>query len=201
MVYHIAPERPGEFTENPLTEVDGDFAAIKPADEAQDGGRRISPSTFTNGRAVDQTVMPSRLKRGGDPNQPLFDLEFGPKGAMLVSAKVRDVVERFEPGVHQFFPMSIEQGGTPVGELFLFVICNRLDALNREACVPEPQPGRLYMPNYDDNDRMVFDVDKVGDHHAWHDMFAVGTFVSDSLFDALQEAGVSGLTFTRFDQA
>jgi hypothetical protein len=130
-----------------------------------------------------------------------MDAEAGYGGTTLVDRKIKDVIDRFEPGVHQFFPMTIEQRGKVIAERFLIVICNRLDTLHRELCVPPLQPGRIYTPNRDGDDRRVFDLRRIGGRHAWHDKFAVGRYVSDAVFDALQQAGVTGLGFIRYEQA
>lgn len=200
MVYHIAGgNRPGHWRENPFIALDGDFEKVRPLDETQDDGRKVRG--LDCGRPVAGNHMPTRLRRGGTTDHPLMDAEAGYGGTTLVDRKFKDIVESFEPGVHQFFPMAIERRGKVIAERFLFVIGNRLDTLHRDLCVPPLQPGQLYTPNRDGNDRRVFDLRRIGNRHAWHDKFAIGRFVSDALFDVFQRAAITGLGFTRYDQA
>jgi hypothetical protein len=194
MVYHIAGgNRPPGSRENPLEAIDGDFTKVRPLDETQDGGIRIRASNALScGRRVDGTHMPTRLKRRGPVDQPILDVDMGYGGSLLVSDRFKDIVERFEPDTHQFFPMTIEQRGKLLGRVSLFVIGNRLDTIHRDPNEPDARGP-------DGGERRVFDRQKIGDHHAWYEQFAVGRYASDALFEALQAANLSGLGYTHFE--
>ncbi|TQV65615.1 imm11 family protein [Aliiroseovarius halocynthiae] len=156
-----------------------------------------------SGRPVNGTHMPTRLRRkrvSDNKGFPIDDVRNIWGGGLLVSAAFKDVVERFEPGVHQFFPITIEQGGKAQFERFGFYICNRLDTLAKDECVPpvgeDEQWKRIRGQEY----KKIFDTQKIGSHHVWHDKYTIGTFVSDALHEALTEADLSGLGGKYYEQ-
>lgn len=130
----------------------------------------------------------------------MYDVDSGWGGGLIVNEKFKDIVEAFEPGVHQFFPIQIEQGGKVIAERFIFFICNRLDTLAKDQCVPPVGPDAQYRPIHDGNDRRVYDTAKIGGHHAWCDRFSRGTMVSNALFDALFAENFTGFGFKKYDQ-
>lgn len=203
MVYMIGGGRDPEVElVNPKKEIDGDFGKVTLVDPSQDDGLPITKGyTFNSGRPVDGTHMPTRLKRRGPKHQPVLDVDGGYGGALLVSDAFKSLLEELEPGVHQFFPMTIEQGGKVLGNVYLFVICNRLDTIDRERTVPSPPPGRPYRPHRDGTDNLVFSRQAIGDHHAWIDKFVRGTCISNEFFDGVERAGLRGLKYKRYGEA
>lgn len=205
MVYHIAggntdPRVPLKHEEI-LEPVDGDYKLITLVDALDEHGNHFSFHEGGAGRPVDPTHMPTRLRRKGNKGLPLHDMrEIWGKG-LLVNQTFKDIVEGLEPNVHQFFPMAIEQDGKVIFERYYFHICNYLDALAKDKCVPPVAPGRIYMPTHDGNDRVVFDTQKVGKHHAWNDHSTIGRFVSNELLEALQSAELTGLGYTQYDES
>ncbi|WP_446720140.1 imm11 family protein [Loktanella sp. S4079] len=96
--------------------------------------------------------------------------------------------------------MQVEQRGKVIAERYIFYICNRLDTLAKDLCVPPVADSAKYMPAYDGNDRRVYDSHRIGPRHAWRDRASIGRMVSNDLFDALQKADFTGLGFTKYYQ-
>jgi len=176
--------------------LDGDPAKLALQDNSPDGKFLV---TLGMGRPVNPKSMPTRFRRQGNNGLPIYDID-GAWGGFCVVERFKDIVEAFEPGVHQFLPFEIEQGGEVIAKRHLFYICNRLDTLAKDQCRPPVEPGRNYMPNYDGNDVEVFERQKIGDHHAWCDRSTIGNFVSNQLFDAIQAENFTGLGFKRYDE-
>lgn len=203
MVYHIGggasdPRVPLKHEEI-LTPLDGDFTKTTLIDPTPDGGRVITTGNGS-GRAIDPKHLPTRLRRKGNAGCPLHDVREIWGSSLLVNETFKDIVENIEPGVHQFFPIAIEQRGKTVFERFYFNICNRLDSLAKSECVPPVEEGRLYRPARQPDDKVVFDRATFGNHHAWHEKFYIGRLVSDELFAAISDANLTGLGFKKYDE-
>ena len=105
--------------------------------------------------------MPTRLRRKGNEEFPFYEVfEAWGKG-LLVTEKFKQIVERFEPDVHQFLPVDIEQGGKVIAKRYFFYICNRLDTLAKDASIPPVGEDERYMPVHDGNDKKIFDTKKL----------------------------------------
>jgi hypothetical protein len=123
---------------------------------------------------------------------------------MLASERVRDVIERFEPGVHQFLIVDIypshrpfESGDAPVSRSYWLVIGQSFDAVSAErthhprGVVTFPdgrtQPGNW---RFKGDAPVIFDHEVVAGRHLWVDLNFVKTeqpFVSDPLAKVLME--------------
>ena len=58
---------------------------------------------------------------------------YTPEGFPCVSPRMKDIIERFEPGVHQFFPLKVlNKRHEQIAEHYLWVVCNRIDSVDRE---------------------------------------------------------------------
>ena len=89
---HIDPERP---------EVIGRVEFLHPDKVHWRATLRSNP--MTSGYAVDSNTVPRMLRRCDDHMalKPVVDKH---NNTLLVSKRVRNVIKRFEPGVHQFLP-------------------------------------------------------------------------------------------------
>jgi len=204
MPYHISggridPRVPIDHNEIFVC-LDGDPKKLTLQDESPDGRFSVKFKLGNSGRPVDPTHMPTRCRRKGNKGFPIYDVDGMWGGGLLVTDKFKEIVEAFEPDVHQFFPLRIEQGGKLVAERFIFYICNRLDTLAKDRCQPAVAAGERYMPAYDGNDKRVYDSSKIGAHHAWRDRFSGGTMVSNELLAALAEQNFTGFAFQEFEQ-
>ena len=105
----------------------------------------------------------------------------------VVSPRFRDLVQQFEPGVHQFVPVDIcrTPDGPTVATYYWFIICQRVDSVDREhttfvwkAPMDEPEDGHWARYIFDEksedmveipNAKIVFSNIQVAGHHVWHD--------------------------------
>jgi hypothetical protein len=49
---------------------------------------------------------------------------------IVVSGRFREIVDQFEPGVHQFLPVRYVEQANVLAERY-FITCNRLDSVDR----------------------------------------------------------------------
>jgi len=221
MVYHMSGGNTdydpslGGLPSMTFQEMDGDFSKVFIVDPTRDGGGWFSGGSRHIGRPVivDGNI-PTKLKRGG-PNvkrAKLLDVNRKTGGLDLVCQKFKDIVEEFEPDIHQFFPMEYydAKGKEKIGEGFWMIICQRLDTLHDTLCFP-PRNEKGFMDEFNEVyknrdkalDRMVFSKEKVVGHHMWHDKFVAGpaNLFSDELGSRLIEADFSGLVYTHYQEA
>ena len=133
----------------------------------------------------------------------------------VVSPRFRDLVEQFEPGVHQFVPVEIcrTPDGPAVATYYWFIICQRVDSVDREhttfvwisdnddtACgywsdyVFQLDPLKMIKV---EGARLVFSNTLACKHHIWNDPY-VPTFNNGLCSDAFAQAAL-GQSFAGFD--
>ena len=125
MAYHltIVPEG-GHY---PMVDWGGEPVG-SPALHPQEDQERISAST--RGVPVTGSGFPERVHWLEKKDNPPPDFDKTPY--WTVSDRARQVIERLEPGVHQFFPVEyVDSEGEHIENRFWFVVCNRLDAVDR----------------------------------------------------------------------
>lgn len=177
--------------------LDGDVEKIRPVDITRDVGVRIRPIYSYCGRPFEATYIPTKIELTG-PKRPVLDL-YDAYG-LSVSAKVKDVIERFEPGVHQFFPIQfLWKDGQLAADRFWFVPCNRLDTVDRAKTTFEFR-NLWYLDG--SKKELVFNRSQIGNHHVWIDKFIVmpTPAISEALKDALDAAGVTGAHYQHFPE-
>ncbi|MGR3513136.1 MAG: imm11 family protein [Paracoccaceae bacterium] len=149
-----------------------------------------------NGHPIDPTHLTTRFR----PKSRLRSMPdlIGDAVGIMCSPKVKDIIERLDPGVHAFYAISYEwKNGDVNGDHFIFVPQRTLKALHPELIDP-PYTGpmdywdgmntRLYP-----NSRVVFSHSRIGDAHYWADpQLSYQNFLSDTLKDAFEEANVTG---------
>lgn len=194
MVYQLIHGKSPTGVRNHLENIDGDFEKVTIADLTPDGGKKISNTQFKAGRALVPDYLPTQVKP-----QRLFDAPFddympAPKGAAYVSAAFKELVEQFEPGVHQFFEMSLKFDSTEYDPVYYFIVCNRVDALDHAECVPPIGPNdKIYNPTYGPEDKIVFSKEKIGAVHIWSEKHEIGFFMTDQFRDAVFKSGLTGV--------
>jgi hypothetical protein len=94
-----------------------------------------------------------------------------------VSDAARDLIEAFEPNVHQFLPVDyFDRDGVLLERRNFLIVGNRLDSLDRA------------------HETMVFSSERIGDAHLWRDKhLRGGPFLSDALAAAIEALGLTGL--------
>ena len=103
----------------------------QPAFDFLDMAGTMKPVFFgmSLGKAVDPARVPT-YAREKTRNKKLYDI-FSMPGLNGVSQRFRDLVEEFEPGVHQFFPLQLSRrDGTPIeGNHYVFNCFVRADTV------------------------------------------------------------------------
>lgn len=179
--------------------LDGDPKRILPLDRYVDVGINPPPKPISAfcGRPIDATHLPTRIRPSGRRRQ-IQDIIGSPSG-YIVSDKTREVVERLEPGVHAFYPVTFEwKTGEPEGGRYFWIIQQSIKGLHPDLIHP-PYPGPnafwdgLVKWKHPDG-KAVFSAEKLGNAHAWADpQMDWHIFVSDALVDAFRQAGVIGI--------
>lgn len=206
MVYHISG---GKYVTDYLGSqpgykaLDGDIEKVEIVDPTPDGGGLITRRGLKSGRPMKPDHMPTRLGRGGPGLDifPLLDVDSF-TSCLLVNQTFKDILEELEPGVHQFFPMEIFIKDEKVGDRYWLNICNRLDSYHPTLTYPRNARGFLLRVKEGEPRSVVFSAEAIGDHHAWHEKFGMGTYISDIFAGRLKDASLTGLTFSKhYDQA
>ena len=219
MPYDVLPGvTPGKTLKEPWVEyLDGDYRLVKPMDRAPDGGRMISGAR--DGRPVHPDNVPTKIAlRDGHPDRPLLDFELSAIG-LKISTAVKVLIERLEPGVHQFFPAEVfaysydpatwqdiygNYDPVPAGkhvdrkiaDQWFFVICNRLDTMNRDLTVGITDRG-LYRPEkVGVEGNLILNRSAIGQAHVWCERCVGGIFFSDELIAQIDATGLTGLRKT-----
>ena len=169
------------------------------------------------GYAVDPDTAPN-IVLWPDKGKPPPDDALGNNEIMLVSPRFRDLVERFEPNVHQFLPVRMlrdENDAKPFDTFYWFVCCNLLDTLDPELTTltwsgfyDERMPdGRRrghwhFDQSVEPKQKPVFSLAAIGDHHLWRDAYRVRDYVhcSDAFGEALLAAELTGFGLRHYEQ-
>ena len=165
-----------------------------------------APSLW-RGRAVDATAVPHRgvLK---SKHKKLPDV-FGFKGSFMVCGDFRRIIEDFEPGVHQFFPVEvIKKNRQPVpgnGRYYAFNVMQKFDSLlTARSNVQwidvdaEKFPGVMALHPGRGPLQIVLSRPQIAGRHVWRGDRLLGgaIYFSDQLVDALQAAKLKQLRYT-----
>ena len=176
-------------------------SALKENVSAREQGYRIDPET-----------MPKKyLWANGSESLP--DVLPG----FVVSPRFKDLVETFEPGVHQFVPIDIykERKGVPVAIYYWFIVGHRIVSVYRKSTtyvwvMPDESERGGHWTDYIiernplkmtkvDGAKIVFSHRQVDGHHVWHDPHVL-TFnnglISDAFANAIVANGIIGVAVT-----
>lgn len=137
---------------------------------------------------------------------------YKPFGFPCIGAKVKSIIEEFEPDVHQFFPVQVvDKKKQPLAKRWLWNVCNRIDSVDREHTTLIQKLGaRWYHPNdVEDADlppgydrdaevKLTFSCERIGNAHFWRDpnLKRQHLYCSQAAGEALLSEGFSGLAFT-----
>ncbi|MEG3144630.1 hypothetical protein U1839_08180 [Sphingomonas sp. RT2P30] len=157
------------------------------------------------GYRVEPDLVPRKiLWAGGRKKIPEAIL----RGFLAVSERFRDLVEQFEPNVHQLFPVDIykTKSGEVVARYYWLNVCNRIDSVDKENSNVFWQPnyiGERGIWRYPDvgERKLVFSRPKIGNRHLWYDPFLMkGINCSSAFGDAGRAADFLGLSLTAYDE-
>ncbi|MBR0673063.1 imm11 family protein [Neoroseomonas soli] len=132
-----------------------------------------------------------------------------------VSAEFREVVEAFEPGLHQFFPIMIRRpNGKPIerldgrevapGQYFIMNPLVRNNSLLPEECIGKQGQRRKTLNEVLSTvDDICLSRAVIAGRHLWVDAyFTMGEFfVSDALLAALRDKGLKGFLVQKVREA
>ena len=126
-------------------------------------------------------------------------------GGFVVSQRYKNLVESFEPGVHQFSPVEIfHRDGTPYGEsfyyhrvyLFIDAVNPVLGGLEKSwmTAHPESNPDRYgWKFVRGSRDKLAVFKDKIAGRATWRDTrYFVVTFCSDAFVEKLKAGNFRG---------
>ncbi|MEO7691362.1 MAG: DUF1629 domain-containing protein [Sphingomonas sp.] len=146
------------------------------------------------------------------------DYAFGDNSIMLVSSRFRDLVERFEPGVHQFLPVDMynsKAATEPFDCFYWFVVCTLIDSVDPEHTTltwkgdytERGSDGLRYGLWYFDHSasppqKAVFSQRAIGDRHLWRDPYYTRDYVncSDAFGEAMIAPGLTGFGLRQYEQ-
>jgi len=192
--------------------LDGDPRKIEVADTTPDPGFDLNTaSTYpaNQGRPIRTENVPTRIE--WQENAPVADV-LTEHGMIVVPERFREIVEQFEPGVHQFLPVAyVDRKGNVLAQRYYFIACNRLDSVDREHTTMVLYKG-MWIPASDlirrnrlneippgfdveAKPQIVFSNAQIGNKHAWSDMFLplAGPKLSDALAEALILENFTGI--------
>lgn len=127
------------------------------------------------------------------------------------SARLCDLIEQFEPSVHQFLPVDIykKRDGAIEATYYWFNPCNRIDSVNEHLTTYKWKLDYTGKHGFWDareveNAKLVFSKEKVASRHFWYDpniLVWTGPYCSDAFAEAAFEADFSGLSLTSREEA
>ena len=167
------------------------------------------------GVKVEAENLPQKYYWKG-PKRPIPDYQ-RMYGMALVSARFKDLVEKLEPQVHQFVPISvIEDGNAETADnYFWFIVGQFIDSVESQKS-SMPTRKKIYAKSVDleylasweipyplpEEFKLVFDKKKIGSSHIWVDPFLLEKRprCSDVFMASCEEANLSGIVYSDFYQ-
>ncbi|MEM8596065.1 MAG: DUF1629 domain-containing protein [Pseudomonadota bacterium] len=200
----------------------GSLDSFQIDDLTQDAGLKVIQGLRQTGRRMSAQNPPKAMRRVG-PSLKVFalgDYTFW-SDIHIVSPRLHALIERMEPGAHQFWPVDVHVAGyrneedyfegsgggdDPAlrRELFdrryLMNVCNRLDGIDLEASQPITERGFL---SYRGKDRrIVLDRRRIAGRHLWYEMRLNPRMliVSEAFADALRAEEMTGFGLTAIEE-
>lgn len=127
---------------------------------------------------------------------------------LAVSGRFRNLVEQYEPDIHQFVPVEIYQrkDTDPVATFYCLNVCNRLDSLDKEKTTHARKLDYLGAGFWSSvgipDAKIVISRDQTQGCHLWYDPYLMGgVYCSESFGRAALDAGFLGLSVTPREDA
>lgn len=161
--------------------------------------------SYLLGRPIRPENVPTKLSWSGKGGPGDY---FTTHAFPCVSQEFREIIERLEPNVHQFFPVEVlNRRGERIKECWLWVVCQRIDSVDRAKTTMVLHNESIWIPahmaykNEADAEKyknikpvIVFNSSQVGDRHFWRDSFLIqGLWCSSDAAKAIEEAGLVGI--------
>lgn len=166
---------------------------------------------FGIGRRVDPKYFPSKVVKVNS-RRALSDFEQGFGRLRMVSPEFRDLVEAFQPGVHQFQPFEMYwPDGKLIGTRYFFVVCRAIDSVDQAQSTLQrvdkfSEYYKTQMRGYwepvvrPDGEKVrkyVFKCEVVAGETFWVDEYVANSwFCSDAFIEAFVKAGLIGMGWT-----
>ncbi len=174
-----------------------------------DGG--VNGKGVNAGRPVDGANFPKWIRWGEPGGNPVPD--FDNSFYVNVSEKAKAVIESLEPNVHQFFAFECTNSKTQaVTTRYWFVVCNRLDTVDREHTNMVLLDGWEWtspknvlrigdaLPSGIDPEKpsnYIFNLKAIGDKHFWVDKhISTSVWLSNQAAELLRSQGLTGIRFS-----
>jgi hypothetical protein len=176
---------------------------------------KVHPSAFkesVSAREQGYWIKPETMPKQylwANGAKPLPDILPG----FVVSPRFKELVEKFEPNVHQFVPVEVykQRKGEPVATYYWFIVGQRLDSVDRGLTTYAWQDGErgLWVDELVDtktweftripNARLVYSDAQIGSSHIWHDPHVIGgdRLCSSALAEAILSSGMTGVAATQ----
>lgn len=175
--------------------LDGDLRKTEYVDTTPDGRSlgTFRPGEKRLGRALKPENIPTKFRWGGAANRmPDIMLSYS---VILVSDKVKAIIESLEPVVHQFFPLeTLCRGNQPGPRMHLLNICNRLDSVDHEKTTKPFDRGIAW--RNEKPGELVFNLSQIGNHQLWHDRHIFDNFYfTDEVKTAFEAEKITGIKY------
>lgn len=147
---------------------------------------------------VDASRMPAQARLRFAWSKPIPDI-FPTPGLNAVNQRFRDLVETFEPRVHQFFPLKLFalDGSSLDGNYYIFNCAVGIDAIIHTTAEPKWTTDATGMPILYTGMEKQFELSRqvIGDHHLWcgKSVSKLELFVSDAFYEAIKRNKITGL--------
>ena len=160
-------------------------------------------------------ALPAKMKWKDSAGRQMPD--FDPIPDLNISERAKQVIEDLEPGVHKFESVeyTYSRGGRTENRYWL-KMGNEIDSLDREHTTMVLQEGTQWVstsdllrrglpipPHIDPEQkaRLVFNLAQIGNRHMWYDplLNRGSVFLSDRMAQAFQDAGLTGIEWSKSD--
>ncbi|MCG7520471.1 DUF1629 domain-containing protein [Ruegeria sp. Ofav3-42] len=155
---------------------------------------------------VPSDLYPSQLVLG--KGLRLFDYDGACDAGLFVSSRFRDLVEEFDPDVHDFCPVEVvNHEGKPLGTHYFCRFLRPINAIRVEGSkhvsqVMEDDPrGDLSRLSLSDLSQFSVYADRIAGFGGWRDMRSPrDNFVAEALWTRMQEVGLTVGAYVHFDE-
>lgn len=152
---------------------------------------------ISTNRYIDASRMPTKVRLKSAWSKPIPDL-FPLPGLNGVNQRFRDLVETFEPGLHQFFPLKLfGRDGSPLdGTYYIFNCAVGIDAIIHTTAEPKWATNMAGMPILFTGQEKKFELSRqaIGDRHLWCGKTVAiwELFASDVFYEAIKRNKIVG---------
>lgn len=194
MVYQLIHRKYGNTRYRPL-DGDMDDARVLHPDLAHPVVRHRGRAV-NSGYPLDPATVPKKFLWGGNTLEVPDMIAY--RGPYIISERFRDLIESFEPNVHQFLPIDFERpNGSHAARHFLMQACNRINSVDAEqttsSCYFGNEGGTRNCKVFIGGE-LVFNLCQIGSAHLWVDNnLPPDNFCSNNLGDGIINMGLKGV--------